>query len=81
MTLESDLSTRFRRLMPDPYDHRPGFLGHIVVELMLDAYLAETDDSLLNNYYAVLDNVAEVVIQNAVNQMATRFLLARSSTS
>ncbi|MEO2027283.1 MAG: hypothetical protein ABGZ23_15535, partial [Fuerstiella sp.] len=50
--MEADLSAQFRRHMPDKYDHRPGFLGHIVVELMLDAALAARDETLLSRYYA-----------------------------
>ncbi|MEO2028615.1 MAG: hypothetical protein ABGZ23_22305, partial [Fuerstiella sp.] len=62
----------FRRHMPDKYDHRPGFLGHIVVELMLDAALAARDETLLSRYYAAMSSVDSSMIERAVNQMATR---------
>lgn len=73
LMLESEIGSRFRFRMPDPYDHRPGFLGHIVTELMLDAVLAEQQPELLRNYYAALAAVPSEKIQQTVNQVATRF--------
>ncbi|MEZ6063773.1 MAG: hypothetical protein R3C19_25780 [Planctomycetaceae bacterium] len=70
--LSSELATEFRGGMPDEFDHRPGFLGHIVVELMLDAALAEDDPGLLDQYYATLGEVDSSVIEDVVNGMATR---------
>jgi hypothetical protein len=58
--------------MPDRYDHRPGFLGHIVVELMLDATLAARDETLLDRYYSAMNLVDSAAVESAVNQMATR---------
>jgi len=72
LTLESELGVRFRRIMPEPYDHRPGFLGHIVCELMLDATLAERHPELTGEYYRVLAAVAPDTVQAVVNQVATR---------
>jgi len=48
----------FRRLMPDRYDHRPGLLGHIVTELLLDNELARRDPTLLPRYYETLEAIA-----------------------
>jgi hypothetical protein len=70
--MEAQLSARFRRQMPDKYDHRPGFLGHIVVELMLDATLVARDETLLNRYYSAMSLVDSSVVARAVNRMATR---------
>lgn len=70
--LEAELSARFRRIMPDRFDHRPPFLGHIVVELLLDAFIAEQIPSVLDDYYAALSEVSPLRIQNAVNAVATR---------
>ena len=72
LTLESELGVRFRRIMPDPYDHRPGFLGHIVCELMLDATLAERQPELTGEYYRALAAVSPGTIQSIVNRVATR---------
>ncbi|MCP4784772.1 MAG: hypothetical protein GY903_26280 [Fuerstiella sp.] len=70
--MESILAAEFRRHMPDRFDHRPGFLGHIVVELMLDAALAARDETLLDRYYAAMSLVDSRMVERAVNQMATR---------
>ena len=70
--LESELSSRFRRIMPDRFDHRPPFLGHIVIELLLDDFIAQQIPEVLNNYYAALSQVSPLQIQEAVNTVATR---------
>ncbi|APZ92014.1 hypothetical protein [Fuerstiella marisgermanici] len=70
--LEAELSSGFRRFMPDRYDHRPGFLGHITVELLLDATLAAADTSLLDRYYDVLAEIDAVDFEAVVNTMTTR---------
>ena len=72
LMLESEIGSRFRFRMPDPYDHRPGFLGHIVTELMLDAVLAEQQPELLRSYYAAISSVSSESIQQTVNLVATR---------
>ena len=72
MELEGIVGAEFRTIMPDRYDHRPGFLGHIVIELMLDAVLAENNPSLLDDFYATMNKVDAAAVQSAVNQMATR---------
>jgi len=70
--LESELTVRFRRIMPDQFDHRPALLGHIVVELLLDDFIAQQMPEILNDYYAALSQVSAVQIQEAVNAVATR---------
>lgn len=70
--LEGQLGQIFRQHMPDKYDHRPGFLGHIVAELMLDQFLAERDPTLLDRFYATMELVDAELIQVAVNQMAAK---------
>jgi hypothetical protein len=51
---------------------RPSFLGHILVELLLDAALiAEAPDDL-EAYYAALSAVEPAVVQSAVNRAAPR---------
>lgn len=72
MMLEAETAAGFRRQMPDRFDHRPGFLGHILTELLLDACLAEQQPELLNDYYAAISEVDPLLIQNAVNLVATR---------
>ena len=70
--LEAELSLRFRRLMPDRFDHRPPLLGHIVTELMLDAVIAERTPEILEQYYAALDEVSATQVEALVNRIAAR---------
>jgi hypothetical protein len=72
LMLESELSVRFRRLMPDPYDHRPPFLGHIVVELLLDWVISEQVPEVLADYYSALGEVSPQRIEQLVNRLASR---------
>lgn len=72
LMLESELSVRFRRLMPDPYDHRPPFLGHIVVELLLDWVISEQVPEVLMEYYRALGEVSPQQIEQLVNRLASR---------
>ncbi len=72
LMLESELSMRFRRLIPDPFDHRPPFLGHIVIELLLDSVIAEEHPSVLENYYRALGDVSPLQIEQLVNRIASR---------
>lgn len=51
---------------------RPSFLGHILVELLLDASLAENSPQLLDAYYAALDHVDGHIVQLTVNRIAAR---------
>lgn len=70
--LEAELSSRFRKIMPDRFDHRPGFLGHIVIELLLDDFIAQQMPEVLDDYYAALSQVSALQIQEAVNAVAAR---------
>ena len=72
MILEAEIGRRFRHLLPDPFDHRPGFLGHIVTELLLDAFIVEQTPGILDAYYNCLKSVNPLHVQSAVNKVATR---------
>ena len=51
---------------------RPSFLGHILVELLLDAVLIDESPELLVRYYEVVDSLDPHVVNRVVNRMATR---------
>ena len=67
-----DLAQRFRRMMPDPHDHRPGLLGHIIIEMLLDNELARRDPGMLPRYYQSLKSVDPVWVQAVVNSIVRR---------
>lgn len=63
--------TRLIRAVLGPEDgFRPGFLGHIATELILDGVLIERDPRQLQAYYDAIDQLDGEVVQQAVNQMA-----------
>lgn len=65
-------SVELRDLLVDDPGFRPGFLGHILIELLLDAHLSELYPEKLDRLYDRVGEVDARAIQNAVNRMATR---------
>jgi hypothetical protein len=51
---------------------RPSFLGHLLVELLLDATLIAEDPRRLDRYYELLDAIDAAAVQAAVNCFASR---------
>lgn len=63
---------RIRTLLSGDDGFRPAFLGHILVELLLDAELIAQQPERLDEYYQVLATVDPEIIQATVNRMAAR---------
>ena len=59
-----------RDVLPDDAGFRPSFLGHILVEMLLDATLAKDHPRTLERYYSALKSIDPAVVANAVNRMA-----------
>lgn len=51
---------------------RPSFLGHLLVEVMLDASMVADSPEGLEKYYGLLESVDGQVIQDTVNRMTSR---------
>jgi hypothetical protein len=58
-------------LPPDP-SLRPSFLGHILVELLLDAELIARQPGEIAAYYAALDALDPAAVNAALNRMTTQ---------
>ncbi len=58
-----------RDVLPDDPGFRPSFLGHILVELLLDAALAKENPHALESYYSSLKAIDPMVVEHAVNRM------------
>lgn len=72
----TDLSMVFavelRDLLVGEAGFRPGFLGHIIIELLLDGFLHENYPGQLDRFYEMVRAADSNAIQDAVNLMATR---------
>lgn len=70
--LSMQFSIGIREILGNDRGFRAGFLGHILVELLLDATLIEDDPSKLDAYYAAFDQVDTEWVSKVVNQMTTQ---------
>ncbi len=61
-----------RDVLPTDDGFRPSFLGHILVELLLDATLTEEEPARLDSYYAALSQTDPALLQSAINRLSTR---------
>ena len=67
--LSMELARRIRWATGDRDGMRPGFLGHILVELLLDAALIAEDRRGVDAYYAALAAVDAEFVAAAIGQM------------
>ena len=66
------MTVMVRDVLGDKTGLRPAFLGHLLVEVLLDAALIADNPDRLTEYYRVLGEVAPERIEAAVNRMAPR---------
>lgn len=59
-----------RDRLPGDEGFRPSFLGHILVELLLDATLAEDDPRRLDEYYAALSQLDPLATERSISKLA-----------
>jgi hypothetical protein len=70
--LNLQFAVAIRDSLPADDGFRPSFLGHILVELLLDALLIEEEPARLDRYYAALAEVEASNVQTMINHLATR---------
>jgi hypothetical protein len=70
--LQATLTTIVRGVLPADDRHRPSFLGHILIELLLDSELITENPGGLANYYAALDGLDPAIVAAAVNRITPR---------
>ena len=68
--LSLELTGMARRELKADSGFRPSFLGHLLVEVLLDANLIAKTPGRLEEYYEVTDSVDTDLVQEAVNRMA-----------
>jgi hypothetical protein len=66
------LTVEIRDLLGREDGLRPSFLGHILVEILLDATLIAQEPGRLTAYYEALEGVDAVLLAELVNRMAPR---------
>ena len=66
------IGRRFRRLLGGSDQARPGFLGHIAAEMILDGVLMRRTPGLVDRYYRQLQLVPAEEIERIVCEVATR---------
>jgi len=66
------LSAEARDALVEPQGLRPAFLGHLLVELLLDAALIAENPARLEEYYRLLETADSSRIQEVVNRVARR---------
>jgi hypothetical protein len=66
------LTVDFRNALPPDAGFRPSFLGHILVELLLDAELLARRGGCGEDYYQAVESIDAKLVQSAVNSMASR---------
>lgn len=71
-TLSLDFAKRLRKAFGEGTSMRPWFLGHILVELLLDDELARRHPGLLERYYAAAAQIDGGWVASAVQQMCGR---------
>lgn len=69
--LSWQLTALVRDTLPADDGLRPSFLGHVLVEILLDASLIAADPGRLEAYYEALATVEPAFIELAVGRMAT----------
>ncbi len=70
--LSWDFTRRIREVMSHDAGFRPSFLGHILVEILLDAVLIAEEPEVLEAYYAAVERLDAGLLEDAVNRMARR---------
>lgn len=70
--LSLQLTLDVRQMLPEDGGFRHSFLGHILVEILLDAALVERDPSRLDAYYERLNKLDPVVVAEAVHRVTPR---------
>ena len=70
--LSLELTVAARDLLAGESGLRPAFLGHLLVEVLLDAAIYARQPELLESYYRVLDAADLDFVEEVVNRMTPR---------
>ncbi|TWU26841.1 hypothetical protein Pla52o_06960 [Novipirellula galeiformis] len=63
------LAVQLREQLPGDAGFRPTFVGHILIEILLDAFWIREDSSVADRYYGLLSDLSSEKIQACVNKI------------
>tara|TARA_R110002049_G_scaffold72490_1_gene187026 strand:+ start:145231 stop:145926 length:696 start_codon:yes stop_codon:yes gene_type:complete len=66
------LAMQLRDLLPGDAGFRPTFVGHILIEMLLDAFWIRDDPSIGDRYYQAVADCDSKTVQRCVNQITGR---------
>lgn len=67
--LSANFAQQLRALLVGDRSMRPGFVGHIAVELLLDDWLIQQTPGRLDSYYEVLNELDADLIEQTINRI------------
>jgi hypothetical protein len=70
--LSTGFAVELRALLIEQSGHQAGFVGHIVVELLLDSVLSDDNPDYLMGYYAAIESLDVRLVQEAANRVCTK---------
>jgi hypothetical protein len=70
--LNLTFAVRIRDRLPPDEGFRPSFLGHILIEILLDDVLAEQQPGLLDTYYQAFEHIDPGLVEQAVTMVAAK---------
>jgi hypothetical protein len=70
LLLSSQFAVELRQYLDVEQGAQPGFVGHILVELLLDASLVEKQPELLDQYYDALRQLDAECVEYVVNRVS-----------
>jgi hypothetical protein len=69
--LSLGITATVRDALGDDGGFRPSFLGHVLVEVLLDTAFAASEPGLLDGYYALLDAADPLRVEEIVSRMGS----------
>ena len=70
--MTAEIAEQYRSILSEDDHWRCGFLGHLSMELLLDAAIIEQDEDRLTRFYECLGEVDSDRVQRLVTSVATR---------
>lgn len=67
-----EFAVELREILDNERGMRTGFLGHVLIELFLDAWLHDKFPGKMEHYYEQLDTIDPLKVQEVVNLFATK---------